>query len=270
MLIVGAVTCDVFDGLKRPGGVAMYASRAATALEVRVRILTIAGPDASLEALGGHAIAVVPATQPLTFEHDLSGPERRLRLLARPGRALAASDLPREWGDSGVLVLGPMLPDDLDVSSFDGVTARRRGLLAQGLQREVDDAGRVSNARRPSEQLLEAVDARTSVFVSDEEIADWPAEALPALAAAAERVVVTHGRRGAEVFLLGERVFVPAVQATSVDGTGGGDVFATAFMISLARGLEDADADRVAAALASEAVTRMGPAALPRAEGGER
>ena len=43
-------------------------------------------------------------------------------------------------------------------------------------------------------------------------------------------------------------------------------MFATAFMIALANGADDAEAGRLAAELAAAAVERLGVAELPRAE----
>ena len=271
MLLVGAATCDVFGEDRRPGGVAAYGARAAAALGVRARILTIAGPGAELAALCGHDVAVVAAARTLTFEHDLEGDDlrrnvRRLRLVERPARALACSDLPPGWSDSQVLVLGPLLADDIDMESFAGLQARWRGLLGQGLQREVGRHGRVRHAPGPSAALLSALDERTTLFVSDEEIAGWDEGALGTVVKATERVVVTRGALGAEVFCGSDSVLVPAPAASSVDTTGGGDVFATAFMIALANGADDAEAGRLAAELAAAAVERVGVAELPRAE----
>lgn len=50
VLIVGAMTWDVFGGERRPGGAVSFAARAAAALGVRARILTISGADADLAA----------------------------------------------------------------------------------------------------------------------------------------------------------------------------------------------------------------------------
>ena len=126
---------------------------------------------------------------------------RRLWLVERPARALAWSDLPPGWSDSQVLVLGPLLADDIDMESFAGLQARWRGLLGQGLQREVGRHGRVRHAPGPSAALLSALDERTTLFVSDEEIAGWDEGALGTVVKATERVVVTRGALGAEGLL---------------------------------------------------------------------
>ena len=141
--------------------------------------------------------------------------------------------------------------------------ARRRALLAQGLLRDVGADGLITHATAPPALLLDAVDGRTSVFLSEDEIADWDSHALSALAGAAERVVVTRGARGATVLRGGTRLDTPAHTAVAVDSTGCGDVFSVAFMIALARGADDAGAAAIAAELASASLGQPGAQALP-------
>ena len=266
---MGAVTLDQLDGEWRPGGVPLYAARALAALGVRARVLAIAGPDADLGALEGHELEVVAAEASLRFEHEPAGESRRLRLAARPERALAASDLPSRWRDAEVLVLGPLLADDLDVASFTRGPVGLVGLLAQGLQRRVASDGGVTTADAPSEALRAACDARTTVFLSSEEVAGWPRGAVRALASGCARVVVTRGAAGAEVDRAGAAPLrVAAAPARAVDTTGGGDAFAAAFMAALGGGADDAEAGALAAEVAAATVERVGPAELPRIEGG--
>ena len=272
MLVVGAVTLDRFGGAWRPGGAPLYAARALAALGVRARVLAMAGPDADLGALEGHELKVVAAEASLRFEHEPAGESRGLRLAARPERALATSDLPARWRDAELLVLGPLLADDLEVASFMRVRAGEVGLLAQGLQRRVAPDGGVTTANAPSEALGAACDSRTTVFLSGEEVAGWPREALRALASSCARVVVTRGAAGAEVHRGGVQgagvtpLRVAATPARALDTTGGGDAFAAAFMAALAGGAGDAEAGALAAEVAAATVERVGPAVLPRIE----
>ena len=268
VLIAGAVTWDHLGEEHRPGGAVLYAARAAAALGLRARIVALAGPDADLEALEGHDVTRVESPHTLSFVHMFS-PEpparRELRVRARPGRALSASDLPSAHEDAlDLLVLAPLLPDDLDLASFAGVPARRRALLAQGLLREVGADGRVTHTSTPPTRLLHAIDARTSVFLSEDEIVGWDTDALASLAAAAERVVVTRGARGATILRGATRTQTSARPAESVDSTGCGDVFSVAYMLALTLGADDTRAAAIGAELASAALGRRGAAPLPR------
>ena len=149
VLIVGPVTWDVSGGARRPGGAVAFAARTAAAMGVRAAILTVAGPDADLSALEGHDVHVVPAPETLTFEHRHTEGGRRLRVLARPGRMLTASDLPSGWGGITNIILAPLLADDLDVASFLRLGGGRRSILAQGMQRCTGGDGRRGGAGSP-------------------------------------------------------------------------------------------------------------------------
>ena len=265
--VIGVVTADRFEGETRTGGAAPYAARALEALGIRARVLTLAGPNAHLDAFEAHERAVVAAARSLCFSHELAGEDRRLRVESRPDRALVVSDLPSDWAGVDTLILGPLLPDDLDVASFAALPVARIALLAQGLQREVAPDGAVTLRTEPSESLLAACDERTSVFLSGEEVAGWPAGAVDRLAASCARVVVTRGAAGADVYRPGvDTLHVEAVAVTPIDTTGAGDAFAAAFVAALACGAADAEAGAIAARVAAATVEHAGPARLPRVE----
>ncbi|MGE0135321.1 MAG: PfkB family carbohydrate kinase [Dehalococcoidia bacterium] len=271
VLIAGAVTWDVFGGERRAGGAVSYAARAAAALGVRARILTIAGGDASIDAFDGHEVHVIASEATLTFEHQVYGEHRRLRVLARPERALAATDLPRGWlgASMGVAILGPLLADDLDVRSLTGVGFERVGLLGQGLQRTVGDDGVVEEAVAPSSTLFNVLSDRCSLFLSEDECLSWPTGELARVVEASERVVVTRGSAGAEVLRPGQAAErIEPTPAEAVDTTGAGDVFSTAFFLGVTvLGLEVAAAGALASRLAAAKVGVVGAAALPRMQG---
>ncbi|MDE2695820.1 MAG: PfkB family carbohydrate kinase [Chloroflexota bacterium] len=264
IVVVGAVTEDRFDDATRPGGAVLYASRALEALRIRSRVLTSAAPPPDVGVLDRNERTFVDAGQSLGFAHHVTSGERTLRLLSSPERALAASDLPDSWRDMDALILGPLLPDDLDVASFVALSIPRIALLAQGLQRRVAADGVVSLLDEPSSALLAACDARTSVFLSNEEVARWPARAVEELTAACARVVLTRGADGADVYRAGlEPLHIAAVPATPVDTTGAGDAFAASFAAALTCGASDEQAGALAARVAAATVEHVGPVRLP-------
>ncbi|MBM4415901.1 MAG: hypothetical protein FJ035_06600 [Chloroflexi bacterium] len=271
LLIVGAVTRDVFTNpaaaaTERAGGAASFAARAAAALGVRAAILIVAAADADLDALEGHDLHVVPADATLAFEHDRDATGgRTLRLLARSQHVLTCDDLPAPWQEADVLLLAPLLADDVDVASFARLAAPQRALLAQGLQCRVATDGAVHTLDGPAPALFAALappaGARTTVFLSAEETAGWRAADRETVAARCARLVLTQGAAGARVCEGGTTYDVPPAPANAVDTTGAGDVFATALILGFSAG--DAAAERVATLLAAAAVERYGAAELP-------
>lgn len=276
ILIVGHLTLDLFaDGeapAQLPGGAVAYAARTAAAFGERAAILTAGGPDANLDALTSHDVELVTVATTLTFEFSSVNRQRRLRLVRRPARPLHADDLPARWRQPRLLILAPLLSDDIDLASFDAIPARDgRALLAQGLQRSVDASSAVLHASRPSAALLEHCSPGTSVFLSEDEIPGWSSRDLDTVTGGGARFVVTRGADGADVYAASRApLHVDACDATPVDTTGAGDVFATAFMLAL-HDLEqsgeqrphDEAAARIASACAAAAIERRGPAPLP-------
>lgn len=273
VLIVGAVTWDVVNGERVPGGAATYAARTATALGVRAYILVAAGEDAGLAAFADHELAVVPVEQTMMLEHRFHDGTRQQRVLARPERPLRPSDRPAHWPAPRTMILGPLLPDDIDVAAFlDLDSPEETAVIAQGLQRTVGSDGTIEHLERPSAALLDAARPGVTICLSAEETARWSSDAVDSLVARSRRVVRTLGAGGAEIRtrVAGmdgvERVRqVPALDAAVVDTTGAGDVFATALILAMRTG--DEVAERLAAACAAACVERHGSASLPaRAE----
>ncbi|MEI6136506.1 MAG: PfkB family carbohydrate kinase [Chloroflexota bacterium] len=263
VLLVGAVTWDVVDGERRPGGAVTYAARAATALGVRAYVLAAADADADLEAFAAHELAVVRLEPTMTLEHRFEHGERRQRVAARPDRPLWPGDLPEGWPSSfRTVVLWPLLPDDIDVAGFlEAFPARETALLAQGLQRRVASDGTIEQQAYPTAATRDAVRPGVTLCFSAEETAGWPAIELDRFVARSKRVVRTLGADGAEIRTIAGTRHVPALEASVVDTTGAGDVFATALILAVRAG-EDV-AGRLAAACAAACVERPGSAPLP-------
>ena len=265
IVVVGAVTEDRFGGTTRPGGAVLYAARGLEALGIRARVLASALPGSEPEALDPHERTFVRTSTGLRFGIEIDGEERHLRVLSRPDRALTADDLPAAWRAADALILAPLLPDDLDAASFLDQPVSRISLVAQGFQRQVSPTGDVTLLDAPAPALLAAATARTSVFLSREEVAAWPGEAIEDLVAACARVVVTRGANGADVHHAGEEpLHIDAAPASPVDTTGAGDAFAAAFTAALACGASEARAGALAARVAAATVEHVGPVRLPR------
>ncbi len=233
----------------------------------RERALTVEGRAGS--TFGGHEVRWIGSTATLTYRHRFASGARELTLLDRPDRALTAGDLPPEWVDAEVLVLAPLLPDDVDLPSFRMLSGtRERALIAQGLLREATLDEPVRMAEGYPYALFGATSPETSVFLSDEDIAGWPRAAMEAVWSSSRRVVVTRGARGAEVRSGLQRYHVQATPTARpvVDTTGAGDVFATALILALAGGSSEEEAARLASIYAAANIELPGASPLPPLE----
>lgn len=257
-----------------PGGAVRFAARVVEAFGATAALAVLTVPGGDETGLEGHDHVYVDGAVPLVFAHDIeSGPAggsaaggRSLRVVSRPTRTLDASVVPPVWRKPALLVLAPLLSDDMDLESFAVVEpSSERLLLAQGLLREVTESGDVHSSVRPPSALVALSTPDTTVALSEEETVGWPAAALDELAERNRRLIVTRGAAGAEVITRERRFHVQPVAARVIDTTGAGDVFATAFACALALGVADdeQEAGVLAAAAAAASIERAGPAPLP-------
>ena len=265
VLIVGPVTEDRQPGgTTVPGGAVSYAARVAAALGLRAYVLTVGARHANIDALDGHDVLRIGAYDTLTFAFSEAAGTRRLTLEATPKRMLTARDLPRDWPPPRTLILAPLLPDDIDIESFLDLQPDACALLAQGMQRLLAPNGTIIHRGAPSEALRVAARDRVSIFLSEDEVAQWSEDDIDDLAARAQTLVITHGPDGAEVRAHDHTDRIKALPAEVVDSTGAGDVFAAALILAMRAG--DDVAERLAAGYAAASVERRGPAVLPACE----
>lgn len=87
------------------------------------------------------------------------GNARRLRVTAQPNVTLTMAHVPPRCRRARVMLLGPLMPADMDPASFLPASSGGRGshalaLMAQGLQRSLDAGKKVVPLHQPSAQLL--------------------------------------------------------------------------------------------------------------------
>ncbi len=268
VLLVGPVSIDEIAGERRLGGTVSYAASVVAAFGLRARILTIAAPDADLSLLSAsHDLHVAQDSATLTFAFSQTPQGRQLTTLARPSRPLTASDLPAAWRSPAILILGTLIEGDIDLDSFGSIasSASHIAIATQGLQRHATPAVTTGPLTDLS-SLIQLCTHSTSLFRSAREASVWTADQLPAILATGARVITTNGERGAEVQRAeGDRQIPPVSFESEIDATGAGDIFASAFILTLHEG--DAAAGRLAAAFAAASVALRGPGPLPiRAE----
>jgi chromosome partitioning protein len=162
-----------------------------------------------------------------------------------------------------VLLLAPLLPDDVDVHSFLRLPGpNHRGLLAQGLLRQVGAFGEVRPVEDPATVVRALAGHDLTVFASSEDLGSCD---VPSLAPGLRALVLTRGAEGVAIHTTAGAVQVSPAPATVRDTTGAGDVFATAYLLALALGIEpDArGAAELASVFAAMKVERAGAVPLP-------
>ena len=229
-------------------GAVTYAAAVARGLHERACIVTTAATPDDAQFGEGHEVHVVPDNATLTFRHTYTwfGQARKLQVTAQPSHVLTAADVPLRCRLARVVLVGPLTATDVDAASFTRPQSpffrlmqnfQHIGLMAQGLQRQLDKPGNVKHLSEPADALLAAVTRDATVFLSDVETDPWPAEQADFAIAQMRRLVVTRGARGVSAYSAhDDELHVPAERIKPVDTNGAGDTFATAYMLSLARG----------------------------------
>ncbi len=250
--LIGNLSRDELPArMPQVGGGSYHGARALHRLRVPARVIArcaVADRDALLPPLIrlGTPVRYVPGTSTAGFSFHYEG-DRRLMRVESLGDVWAPGDLPAlpgvRWAHIAPLARGEFPVETLAALarrcriSFDG-----QGLVrvpALGPLRLDDDFDR---------------DLLRHVWVL--KLAEEEAEVLGDPSALGVReVVVTHGSRGATLFLRGRSEHVPA-RAFAGDPTGAGDAFATAYVVARNAGFAPTGAARRATAVVASLLGR--------------
>lgn len=255
----GHVTLDRTPGGTRPGGAAYYAAFTAHRLGLRVGLLTSFGPDFPADALPRDVtVARVSSDRTTIYELSESSQGRRLTLLSRAAD-IEAAHLPAEWRFVSLAMLAPVA-GEVDPALAASFPEASLAVAPQGWLRRRGQGGAITSQRWEDAGLV--LPHAQVLVVSAEDIAPFETEALEWF----QRVpigAITLGRRGAALFVNGERYHVEADRAQAVDATGAGDVFAATLLIEYQREGNPWEAAAAAACAAAASVEAPGAAGIP-------
>jgi sugar/nucleoside kinase (ribokinase family) len=240
---------DLVDGQEpRPGGAPFHAARALRRLDVRAQLYARCALE-DREALVlpvarlGTPVRYVPGTSTATFRIAYDG-ERRSLALEAVGDTWTPDDVPQLRDSVRWVHVAPLVRSDFPAETLARIARGRRVLL--------DGRGLVRVSEVGSLRLDAAYDPTVLKHVQALKLADEEAELLgdPAGLPVPE-VVVTHGARGATVYLAGVATRVAAFALTA-DPTGAGDAFAVSYAAARSRGVAPVAAARRATAVVAD------------------
>lgn len=264
-LVIGHVAADREGRRTHLGGTAAYAGLTAHALGRRVGVVTAAGPELDLSALSALSVKVIPSATSTEFENQETEYGRRQTLLSRA--ALIPNEaVPAAWRGAGLVHLAPIAAE-IDAKMVETFPGSFVGVTAQGWLRRWGEDGTVVPSDLTS--ALPACARADAVVVSLEDLGGREDYVLE-LAARCRVLAVTLGQDGVRVFTAGSEHHLPAPEATEIDPTGAGDIFAAAFFHSLESGSEPREAALFAQQLAATSVSRRGLASVPGVQGTRR
>jgi sugar/nucleoside kinase (ribokinase family) len=258
-LAIGHVTRDIKRDGFILGGTVSYSGLTALALGRKVGIVTSCDDTIDLSPLEQMQIHKLPSQFSTTFENRYTDGIREQRVHT-VSLALDPAAIPMEWKSTKLVHLGPVA-NEVDPQLIYYFDNSFIGITPQGWVRKWDNSGRVYFAGwKEIAQTLSNADA---VVLSIEDL--HGDETLVAeLAQDCRILAITRGAQGATVFVKGSPTSIPAPRFNEVDPTGSGDIFATAFFISLQESENPIEAGKFATLLASHSISGSGLESVPR------
>ncbi len=259
---VGHVVQDLVPDGWRLGGTVTYAAVQATRLGLEAGIVTRSAGDLQLDRLLPNVhIAGRPASCTTAFENRYAL-GRRSQTVPRQAEPISAEDVPPGWSNAHIVLLGSVC-GELPPAFAASFSSSLIGVSAQGWLRSLGQPRRVRRKVWSGPPFWAGCRV---LLVSDEDLGRHP-EQLERWIADIPLVVLTRHKRGARLHVDGSWRSISAFPAREVDPTGGGDVFAAAFLIRYDETADAADSARFASAAAACSVEAQGLAAIPtRAE----
>lgn len=259
-VVIGHITKDLTPEGYTIGGTATYAALTARNLGLSVGVVTSFDPGFDPNSvLADISITRTPASETTAFQ-NLYHNGRREQFIYGLAAPIEPAAVPVAWRQSPIIHLGPLvreIPSEI-LSIFDSDSLI--GVTPQGWMRQWDESGRVVPRRwHEADDVLRRADV---LVFSVEDVARMRGE-IDRLADLAQIMVVTQGPAGATLFLAGDSTHHPAFEATEVDPTGAGDVFAAAFLIRLRETDDPHEAAHFANAVASLSIEGPGVQGIP-------
>ena len=260
ILLIGHIAEDVVEGGTRIGGTVAYAGSTLAALGHRVAVVTSMGPSTEWKPPRGLTLEVIPAEETTSFENQYHQDGRDQFLRSR-AVDLDHEMIPPAWLAAPVVLLAP-IADEVDPDLSKSFPDAWLALSPQGWLRRWNAAGEVA---RKSIEAIDRLPRARMVFLSREDI-DGQSEWIERLAKRYRWFILTAGEQGADIFKEGEKTHSPAPEATQVDPTGAGDIFAASFISRYMETKDQIEAARFANRLAALSVTRTGLESVPTKE----
>ncbi len=260
-LVIGHITKDIAPDGYVVGGTSTYSALAAHRLGMSAAIVTAAEPsfvDSVHETIPDIPIYNHPSAHTTTFE-NIYTEVGRIQYLRAQAERIEASDVPADWRDAKIVHLGPVAQElDADVTTH--FPHSLVALTPQGWLRQWDADGRVHP--KPWANALDVLRTVDVLIFSPEDVGhDWAL--IHAYTRAAPLAVLTLERHGALVFARDEGRWLAPRDATVVDPTGAGDVFAAAFLTVYHESGDPLRAARFANVTASLSIQKGGLSAVP-------
>jgi sugar/nucleoside kinase (ribokinase family) len=260
-LMIGHITRDEAPDGPLLGGTATFSSLMASALGLRVGIVTSWGADLPLGPLSELPIVNLPAEHSTTFENTTT-PEGRLQTIFHVANSIDLNVIPEVWLNAPIVHIGPVA-QEVEPALVRHFSNSLIGITPQGWLRTWDENGRVVPTEWPEASFVLSNVGAAVISIEDLGFEDSRIEEM---ATASRVLAITEHSDGVRLFWNGDvRRFRPP-SVIELDTTGAGDIFAAAFFFRMYTTRDPWEAARFATQLAAISVTRTGLQGIPTQE----
>ena len=265
IVLVGHITRDLLPEGNHPGGSVVYGAHLAARWGYRPAVFTAtANASEARSALpAGTLLHIVPSQTTTTFRNEDARPRRQhVSSIAEP---LSAQALPPQWREAPVFLLAPVIGEAGPGFLLEAAPTGLTGVCLQGWLRTLDQSGMIHPVNAATLDLPTLLPHVTAVFLSEEDMAGTsePEETIRTLIQISTYVLFTRGEDGVRLLTPRGQHDLSALPARPIDTTGAGDVFATAFLLSLAAHEDPVRAAMLAQAASARAIEGPGISAIP-------
>lgn len=262
LLVVGHVTCDIFENHQQLGGAGAYAARTAAAFSYRTFLVT-ASPDSPLLKPLQDDINITihhkKCSEFTTFSLNNGGTQRILSLISR-APDLTPEDIPEAARNIPLAYIGPVI-GECGREIIESLNSEYIVVGAQGWLRSVDKQGIVVPHMLPEAEMPPNIQV---IVFSERDFPDAEATA-DHFARSVKIVALTRGAKGVTLLSEGKKIDLPAVKTQKeVDPTGAGDAFGVIFGCELYNGKDIVDSAYSAMWAAARVVEGRGMGNLTR------
>ncbi len=260
-LMIGHITRDETPEGPRLGGTATFSSLMASALGLRVGIVTSWGADLSLGPLSGIPIVNLQAEYSTTFE-NITTPEGRIQTIFHVANSIDLNVIPEVWLNAPIVHLGPVA-QEVEPTLVRHFSNSLVGTTPQGWLRTWDENGRVIPTEWPEASFVLSNVGAAVISIED---LGYDDSRIEEMATASRVLAITEQSEGVRLFWNGDVRRFRSPPVTELDTTGAGDIFAAAFFFRMYTTRDPWEAARFATELAAISVTRSGLQSIPTRE----
>lgn len=248
---VGHVSLDLIDSKVQAGGSALFGAKLASELGYKSAAVTASAVDFPFSDYSDIEWSIQFSNHTTKYGLEYIDEHRSLKLIQRADQ-ITESSIRKSLRNAKVVMLAPII-DEINPDLVSLFSTEWIGLTPQGWFRRFDAEGKMSSAESFFSQLPKKIKL---IVVSSE---DMPAESKgwEWIKNSAEVAVCTMGKEG---YILNydsiEKKYSPIEVVKEKNPTGCGDVFATAALILLSRGMDPVKACELAGQAAAISATQ--------------